>query len=151
MLEASFRTERVRLCLHVFLQFVVGSLPGLPGDTATKIRLVHGTGVSGEPEGYGREESTSTSLIERRVACLGAETDRVIHHKRGSFSSSSGLPFKIKTLAAGKCPDMVHVDSKAAMADYISEIGVPATFFMLGLLISGFWKNGCTNHHRTTT
>ncbi|KAL8726782.1 MAG: hypothetical protein Q9181_005921 [Wetmoreana brouardii] len=44
----------------------------------------------------------------------------------------------VKNLTNGKFPNVEHFDSKAAVEQYIREIGVPATFFMPGFFMSNF-------------
>lgn len=41
-------------------------------------------------------------------------------------------------MTGGKFPNVEHFDSKAAVEEYIREIGIPATFFMPGYFMSNF-------------
>ena len=44
--------------------------------------------------------------------------------------------FDVTKLTGGKFPNVEHFDSKAAVEQYIRELGIPATFFMPGFFMS---------------
>lgn len=46
--------------------------------------------------------------------------------------------YDVSKLTGGKFPNVEHFDSKAAVEQYIRQIGVPATFFMPGFFMSNF-------------
>ena len=46
--------------------------------------------------------------------------------------------YDVTKLTGGKFPHVEHFDSKAAVEQYIREIGVPATYFMPGFFMSNF-------------
>ena len=46
--------------------------------------------------------------------------------------------YDVTKLTNGKFPNVEHFDSKAAVEQYIREIGIPATFFMPGFFMSNF-------------
>lgn len=46
--------------------------------------------------------------------------------------------YDVNKLTNGKFPNVEHFDSKAAVEQYIRDIGVPATFFMPGFFMSNF-------------
>ena len=46
--------------------------------------------------------------------------------------------YNVTKLTGGEFPNVEHFDSKAAVEQYIRELGIPATFFMPGFFMSNF-------------